>query len=57
MKSFVTGTPQYPTSDEQEKLQEVQGFFREGIPESVSLVDELFAERRYEAARDRKRHK
>ena len=33
-------------------LKEVQAFFREGIPEGVSLVEELRAERREEARRE-----
>jgi AbrB family looped-hinge helix DNA binding protein len=33
-------------------LQEVQAFFREGIPEGVSLVEELLAERRDEVRRE-----
>src|SRR5262249_692299 len=33
-------------------LKEVQAFFRQGIPEGVSLVDELLAERRDEARRE-----
>ena len=33
-------------------LRDVQAYFREGIPEGVSLVDELIAERREEARRE-----
>jgi AbrB family looped-hinge helix DNA binding protein len=33
-------------------LKELQAFFREGIPEGVSLVDELLDERREEARRE-----
>ncbi len=33
-------------------LKEVQAFFREGLPDGVSLVDELLAERRSEARRE-----
>jgi AbrB family looped-hinge helix DNA binding protein len=36
-------------------LKEVQAFFREGIPEGVSLVDELLAERRDEVRREAER--
>jgi AbrB family looped-hinge helix DNA binding protein len=37
----------------QEKMfQEIQAFFRQGIPEGVSLVEELLAERREEARRE-----
>lgn len=33
-------------------LRDAQAFFREGLPAGASLVDELFAERRAEAARE-----
>ena len=33
-------------------LKEIQAFFRQGLPEGVSLVDELLAERREEARRE-----
>jgi AbrB family looped-hinge helix DNA binding protein len=36
-------------------LDEVQAFFRDGIPEGVSLVEELLAERREEARREQER--